>query len=58
MQDIIKNREDLQNYFLATGNLNYSIQESLNLVVSNGRLNDGTVVWHECDLNSTTTPLT
>ena len=47
VQDIISNREDLQNYLLASGNLNNIIQECLNLVVSNGHLNDGTAVRHE-----------
>ena len=44
----------MQNYLLATGDLNHSIQESFNLAVSNGRLNDGTAVQHEPDLNPTT----
>ena len=47
VQDIISNREDLQNYLLASGDLNNIIQECLNLVVSNGHLNDGTAVQHE-----------
>lgn len=54
MQDILNNREDLQNYLLATDDLNNSIQESLHLVVGNGRLNDRTAVRHESDLNPTT----
>ena len=54
MQDILNNREDLQNYLLATDDLNNSIQESLDLVVGNGHLNDRTAVWHESDLNPTT----
>ena len=40
---IINNREDLQKYLLATGDLNDSIQESLDLVVTVGHLNDATV---------------
>ena len=40
---------------MATGDLNDSIQESLDLVVSDGRLNDGTVVHQESDLDPTTT---
>ena len=47
VQDITSNREDLQNYLLASGNLNNIVQECLNLVVSNGHLNDGTAVRHE-----------
>ena len=54
VQDIINNREDLQKYLLATGDLSDSIQESLDLVVSNSRLNDGTAVSHEFDLNPAT----
>ena len=36
---------------MATGDLNDSIQESLDLVVSDGCLNNGTAVCHESDLN-------
>lgn len=38
----------------ATGDLNKSIKEILDLVASNGCLNDGTAVRHESDLNPTT----
>ena len=38
----INNRDDLQKYLLATGDLNDSIQEILDLVVNDGRLNDVT----------------
>ena len=38
----------------ATGDLNKSIQEILDLVASNCCLNDGTTVRHESDLNPTT----
>lgn len=44
----------MQKYLLAGCDLSDSIQESLELVVSNGSLNDGTVVCHEFDLNPTT----
>ena len=44
----------MQKYLLAACDLSVSIQESLELVVSNGRLNDGTAVCHESDLNPTT----
>ena len=55
IQNIINNQEDFQIYLLATSDLNDSIQESLDLVVSNGLLNDGTAVWLE--LNKITTLL-
>ena len=42
----------------ATGDLNKSIKEILDLVASNGCLNDGTAVRHESDLNPTTNILT
>ena len=42
IQNIINNRDDLQKYLLATGDLNDSIQEILDLVVNDGRLNDVT----------------
>ena len=38
----------------ATGDLNKSIKEILDLVASNGCFNDGTAVRHESDLNPTT----
>ena len=38
----------------ATGDLNKSIQEILDLVASNGCLNDGTAVRHKSGLNPTT----
>ena len=52
--DIINNREDFQKYLLATGYFCDSIHEILDLVVANGRLNDGTAIRHESDLNLTT----
>ena len=54
VQNIFNDRGDLQKYFLATSNLSDSIQESLDLVVINGRLKGGTAVSHESDLNPTT----
>ena len=54
VHDIINNRENLQKYLLATGDLNDSIQEGLDLVVSNGRLIDSAEVRHESDLSQTT----
>ena len=46
VEDILKNREDLQKYLLATEDLKDTIEESLNLAVDYGRLNDGTAVRH------------
>ena len=44
----------MQKCLLTTGDLNDSIQESLDLVVNDGRLNDGTAVCHESGLSTTT----
>ena len=46
LTEVLKNREDLQEYLLAAGDLN----ESLDLVVTNGHLNDATV-RHEKNMN-------
>ena len=46
VENILKNREDLQKYLLATGDLKDTIEESLDLAVGYDRLNDGTVVRH------------
>ena len=46
VEDLLKNREDLQKYLLATENLNNTIEESLQLAVSHGKLNDETAVRH------------
>ena len=54
VHDIINNRENLQKYLLATGDLNDSIQEGLDLVVSNGRLIHSAEVRHESYLSPTT----
>ena len=42
----MKNREDLQKYLLATEDLNNTIEESLQLAVTHGKLNDETAVRH------------
>ena len=44
-ENILKNREDVQKYLLATDDLKDTIEESLDLV-GYGRLNDGTAVRH------------
>ena len=52
-QNVINNREDLQKYFLAAGDLNNSIQENLDLIVTDGHLNDA-AVRHTSGLNPQT----
>ena len=46
VEDLLKNREDLQKYLLATEEFNNTIQESMQLAVSHGKLNDEAVVRH------------
>ena len=46
VEDLLKNREDLQKYLLATEDLNKAIEESLQLAVSHGKLNDERAVKH------------
>ena len=54
VEDLLKNREDLQNYFLATEFLNTTLEDSLELAVSRGKLNEGTKVRHLSELNDPT----
>ena len=51
VEDLLKNREDLQNYLLATEFLGTTIEDSLELAVSHGKLNEGTKVRHLSELN-------
>ena len=46
VENILKNTEDLQKYLLATDDLKDTMEESLDLAVGYGRLNDGTEVRH------------
>ena len=46
VENILKNRENLQKYLLATEDLKDTIEESLDLAVGYGRLKDGTAVRH------------
>ena len=46
VENVLKNREDLQKYLLATDNLKSTIEESLDLAVGYSKLNDGTAVRH------------
>ena len=50
-EDLLKNREDLQNYLLATEFLGTTLEDSLQLAVSHGKLNEGTKVRHLSELN-------
>ena len=54
VEDVLKNREDLQNYLLATDDLKNTIEESLDLVVGYGKLTDGTAVRHVSERDSLT----
>ena len=51
VEDLLKNREDLQNYLLATEFLHTTLEDSLQLAVSHGKLNEGTKVRHLSELN-------
>ena len=43
VENLIKNREDLQKYLLATKDLNKTIEESLKLAVGHGKINESAV---------------
>ena len=51
VEDLIKNREDLQAYLLATEYLNKTLDESLKLAVTHGKLNDAGKVRHISERN-------
>ena len=51
VEDLLKNREDLQNYLLATEFLGTTLEDSLQLAVSHGKLNEVTKVRHLSELN-------
>ena len=46
VENLLKNREDLQSYLLATEDLNRTIEDSLQLAVTHGKLNDASAVRH------------
>ena len=46
VENLLKNREDLQAYLLAREDLNRTIDDSLQLAVTHGKLNDATAVKH------------
>ena len=54
VEDLLQNREDLQNYLLATEFLNTILEDSLELAISRGKLNEGTKVRHLSELNDPT----
>ena len=51
VEDLLKNREDLQNYLLATEFLGTTLEDSLQLAVSHSKLNEGTKVRNLSELN-------
>ena len=46
VENLLKNREDLQRYLLAIEDLNKTIEDSLQLAVTHGKLNDEAAVRH------------
>ena len=52
VEDLINNDEDLQSYLFATEDLNRSLEDSLQLLVSRGKINDATKVRHEFEKNN------
>ena len=52
VEDLLKNREDLQKNLLATEFLGKTLEDSLELAVSHGKLNEGTKVRHLSELNN------
>ena len=51
VEDLLKNNEDLQKYLLATEYLGKTLEDSLEIAVSHGKLNEGTKVRHLSELN-------
>ena len=51
VENLLKNREDLQKYLLATEDLNKTIEDSLQLSVTHGKLNDEAAVRHVSERN-------
>ena len=52
VEDLINNDEDLQSYLFATEDLNRSLNDSLQLLVSHGKINDASKVRHELERNN------
>ena len=51
VENLLKNREDLQKYILATKDLNKTIEDSLQLAVTHGKLNDAAAVRYVSERN-------
>ena len=51
VEDLIKNREDLQAYLLATEDLNKTLDDCLKLAVTHGKINDSSKVRHVLERN-------
>ena len=51
VEDLLRNRSDLQDYLLATKHLGKTLEDSLQLAVSHGKLNEGTKARHLSELN-------
>ena len=52
VEDLINSDEDLQSYLFATEDLNRSLEDSSQLLVSHGKINDATKVRHEFEKNN------
>ena len=52
VEDLINSDEDLQSYLFATEDLNRSLEDSLQLLVSHVKINDATKVRHEFERNN------
>ena len=52
VEDLINNDEDLQSYLFATEDLNRTLNESLQLAVGHGKINDAAKVRHEFEKNN------
>ena len=54
VEDLIGNDEELQSYLFATEDLNRTVDESLQLAVGHGKINDAAKVRHELERNDKT----
>ena len=54
VEDLIRNDEELQSYLFATEDLNRTLDESLQLAVGHGKINDAAKVRHELERNDKT----
>ena len=51
VENLLKNREDLQKYLLATEDLNKTLEDRVQLAVTHGKLNDEAAVRHVSERN-------